>query len=425
MRINDHPVAIIGAGPVGLSAAAHLLDRGIPFVVFEAGDQSGASLNQWGHVRMFSPWGYNIDKKAGELLAQSGWVAPPSDAYPTGRELLAQYLQPLSELAPIKRCLKTHHRVMAVSRVGHDVMRSQDRAAAPFLLRVSGPDGERDVRARAVIDASGTWNTPNWMGAHGIPALGEERFAAQIAYGIPDILGDARQRYANRRVLVIGGGHSAFNALQDLVELASIEPGTRVYWAIRGASTDRLFGGGENDQLEERGRLGTTVKQLLDEGRIVLFTGVDVDRVSDSDEGLTVHSGVKALAPVDEIVVATGFRPDLRLMAELRLELDPATQSPIRLAPMIDPNVHSCGTVRPHGASELGHPDEGVFVVGMKSYGRAPTFLMLTGYEQVRSVVAALAGDLEAAKRVELVLPETGVCNTQVRRASAEAKCCT
>lgn len=360
MRINDHPVAIIGAGPVGLSAAAHLLDRGIPFVVFEAGDQSGASLNQWGHVRMFSPWGYNIDKKAGELLAQSGWVAPPSDAYPTGRELLAQYLQPLSELAPIKRCLKTHHRVMAVSRVGHDVMRSQDRAAAPFLLRVSGPDGERDVRARAVIDASGTWNTPNWMGAHGIPALGEERFAAQIAYGIPDILGDARQRYANRRVLVIGGGHSAFNALQDLVELASIEPGTRVYWAIRGASTDRLFGGGENDQLEERGRLGTTVKKLLDEGRIVLFTGVDVDRVSDSDEGLTVHSGVKALAPVDEIVVATGFRPDLRLMAELRLELDPATQSPIRLAPMIDPNVHSCGTVRPHGASELGHPDEGV-----------------------------------------------------------------
>lgn len=425
MRINDHPVAIIGAGPVGLSAAAHLLDRGIPFVVFEAGDQSGASLNQWGHVRIFSPWGYNIDKKAGELLAQSGWVAPPSDAYPTGRELLAQYLQPLSELAPIKRCLKTHHRVMAVSRVGHDVMRSQDRAAAPFLLRVSGPDGERDVRARAVIDASGTWNTPNWMGAHGIPALGEERFAAQIAYGIPDILGDARQRYANRRVLVIGGGHSAFNALQDLVELASIEPGTRVYWAIRGASTDRLFGGGENDQLEERGRLGTTVKKLLDEGRIVLFTGVDVDRVSDSDEGLTVHSGVKALAPVDEIVVATGFRPDLRLMAELRLELDPATQSPIRLAPMIDPNVHSCGTVRPHGASELGHPDEGVFVVGMKSYGRAPTFLMLTGYEQVRSVVAALAGDLEAAKRVELVLPETGVCNTQVRRASAEAKCCT
>lgn len=425
MRINDHPVAIIGAGPVGLSAAAHLLDRGIPFVVFEAGDQSGASLNQWGHVRMFSPWGYNIDKKAGELLAQSGWVAPPSDAYPTGRELLAQYLQPLSELAPIKRCLKTHHRVMAVSRVGHDVMRSQDRAAAPFLLRVSGPDGERDVRTRAVIDASGTWNTPNWMGAHGIPALGEERFAAQIAYGIPDILGDARQRYANRRVLVIGGGHSAFNALQDLVELASIEPGTRVYWAIRGASTDRLFGGGENDQLEERGRLGTTVKKLLDEGRIVLFTGVDVDRVSDSDEGLTVHSGVKALAPVDEIVVATGFRPDLRLMAELRLELDPATQSPIRLAPMIDPNVHSCGTVRPHGASELGHPDEGVFVVGMKSYGRAPTFLMLTGYEQVRSVVAALAGDLEAAKRVELVLPETGVCNTQVRRASAEAKCCT
>lgn len=425
MHQNDHPVAIIGAGPVGLSAAAHLLDRGIPFVVFEAGDQAGASVSRWGHVRMFSPWGYNIDKKAGELLAQSGWIAPASDAYPTGRELLTQYLQPLSELQPINRCLRTHHRVSAVSRVGHDVMRSHGRTAAAFLLRVSGPDGERDVLARSVIDASGTYHTPNWMGAHGIPALGEELFAAQIAYGIPDILGDARQRYANRRVLVIGGGHSAFNALQDLVELASIEPRTRVYWAIRGASVDRLFGGGEKDQLKERGRLGTTVKRLLDEGRIVLFTGVDVDRVSDSDEGLAVYSGVQTLAPVDEIVVATGFRPDLRLMAELRLELDPVTQSPIRLAPMIDPNVHSCGTVRPHGALELGHPDEGVFVVGMKSYGRAPTFLMLTGYEQVRSVVASLAGDLEAAQRVELVLPETGVCNTQVHRTNAEARCCT
>ncbi|SCF83810.1 hypothetical protein GA0115254_118614 [Streptomyces sp. Ncost-T10-10d] len=80
------------------------------------------------------------------------------------------------------------------------------------------------------------------------------------------------------------------------------------------------------------------------------------------------------------------------------------------LAPLIDPNQHSCGTVYPHGAKELAHPEQDVYVVGMKSYGRAPTFLAMTGYEQVRSVAAALAGDNEAAERVELTLPETGVC---------------
>ena len=116
------------------------------------------------------------------------------------------------------------------------------------------------------------------------------------------------------------------------------------------------------------------------------------------------------LDPVDEVVVATGFRPDLSFLSEVRLDLDPVLQAPRTLAPLIDPNVHSCGTVYPHGATELAQPEPGVYLVGMKSYGRAPTFLALTGYEQVRSV-AALAGDREAADRVELVLPETGVCS--------------
>jgi hypothetical protein len=81
--------------------------------------------------------------------------------------------------------------------------------------------------------------------------------------------------------------------------------------------------------------------------------------------------------------------------------------------------VHSCGSVPPHGEAELRHPEAGFYVVGMKSYGRAPTFLMLTGYEQVRSVVAAIAGDMEAARNVELVLPATGVCSSN-RSESAD-----
>ena len=124
---------------------------------------------------------------------------------------------------------------------------------------------------------------------------------------------------------------------------------------------------------------------------------------------------------VDELIVATGFRPDLDFVRELRIQLDPAIECPVALAPLIDPNEHSCGTVRPHGARELAQAEPGFYFAGMKSYGRAPTFLMLTGYEQVRSIAAELAGDHAAAERVELVLPETGVCN---RSAAPDANDC-
>ena len=109
-------------------------------------------------------------------------------------------------------------------------------------------------------------------------------------------------------------------------------------------------------------------------------------------------------------MVLTGFRPDLSFLTEIRLDLDPTLEAPRRIAAEIDPNIHSCGSVRATGAADLAQPEPDLYLVGMKSYGRAPTFLALTGYEQVRSVVAALAGDHEAAARVELVLPDTGVC---------------
>lgn len=141
-------------------------------------------------------------------------------------------------------------------------------------------------------------------------------------------------------------------------------------------------------------------------------TEVGIEVVGECDGAKGEGSVEKTLPPVDVIIAATGFRPDLAPEAELRLALDAATESPVALAPLIDPNVHSCGTVPPHGAVELAHPEQDFYLVGMKSYGRAPTFLLLTGYEQVRSVTAALAGDWEAARDVQLVLPETGVCST-------------
>ena len=163
------------------------------------------------------------------------------------------------------------------------------------------------------------------------------------------------------------------------------------------------------------------MRALVEDGSIELVGGFQTRVVELRDGRLVLGDGSHRIA-ADEVIAATGFRPDLTLLGELRLDLDDRVEAPRALAPLIDPNLHSCGTVPPHGVDELAHPDAGVYMVGMKSYGRAPTFLLRTGYEQVRSVVAALAGDWEAARQVELELPETGVCNGPA--ASAAAACC-
>ena len=413
METINLPVVIVGAGPIGLAAAAHLLRRGETPLVFEAGPSVGAAVLQWGHVRLFSPWRYLIDREAAALLAADGWLAPDPEAYPTGRELVLDYLAPLANTPQVKPHLHLGTRVMAVTRQGIDKMKTPGRAEAPFVLRLQTASGEeQDVLARAVIDASGTYETPNPLGAHGIPARDEHALRDHIFYGIPDILGTQRERYAGRRVLVVGSGHSAFNVLLELTELAQEYPTTHLLWVIRRTDLHQLFGSGERDALPARGELGQRIQSLVEGGRVRLVTGVHIQALSQTGEGIVIAGEEDRLDPVDEIIAATGFRPDLSLARELRLGLDAGLESPIRLAPLIDPNVHSCGTVPPHGVEELSHPEANFYIVGMKSYGRAPTFLTLTGYEQVRSIVAALTGDDEAARQVELILPETGVCST-------------
>ncbi len=413
MKTNQLPIAIIGVGPIGLAAAAHLLSRGETPIVFESGSSVGAAVLQWGHVRLFSPWRYLIDHEAAALLEAGGWVAPDPEAYPTGRELVECYLVPLANDPRMQPHLHLETRVVAVSRQGVDKMKTPGRDQAPFVLRLQTVSGEeQDVLARAVIDSSGTYETPNPLGAHGIPARGEQALREHIFYGIPDILGTQRECYAGRRVLVVGSGHSAQNALLELTTLAQEHPSTRLLWAIRRADSHQLFGGGERDALPARGELGRRIQALVESGRVRLFTNVHIQALHESGEGIVIAGEEERLGPADEIIATTGFRPDLSLVRELRLALDVSLESPMALAPLIDPNVHSCGTVPPHGVDELSHPEEHFYIVGMKSYGRAPTFLTLTGYEQVRSIVAALTGDYEAARNVELVLPETGVCST-------------
>jgi hypothetical protein len=289
----------------------------------------------------------------------------------------------------------------------------------------------RQLRARAVIDATGTWSLPNPIGSNGLPALGEEAHADRIFYGIPDVLGAHRARYVGKRTLVVGSGHSAANALLGLAELAAAEPATKLVWAVRSTSLDRVLGGGLADALPERGKLGMELQELRDSGALEFHGGLRIRELRNRDDQV-VAIGVDAdnrpveIGGIDKVICATGQRPDLSLTSELRVSLDPALESTEALGPLIDPNVHSCGTVRPHGHRELAHPEPGFYTVGVKSYGRAPTFLMATGFEQARSVVAALAGDMEAADRVELDLPETGVCSTTPPPGKkAQAGCCT
>jgi hypothetical protein len=420
------PVAIIGAGPIGL-AAAQLAQRGETPLVLEAGPTVGAQVHRWGHVRMFSPWRYTIDAAARQLLEAASWQAPAPDVFPTGHDLVEQYLVPLGALPQIAPHLRLNTRVVAVTRQGFDKVKTVGRDNAPFLLHIRTADGhDEHILARAVIDASGTYATPNPLGASGIFAPGEAALADEIYYGIPDVFGRDRARYAGKRVLVVGSGHSAFNALLDLAKLAHDIP-MIILWAIRRVQMGQLWGGGTRDLLPARGSLGERVRQLVEDGTVQLITDAAITRLDRTAQGIVATTAHGALPPVDQIIATTGFRPDLAPLRELRLALDGSLESPTALAPLIAPNLHSCGTVYPHGAVELAHPEPGFYIVGMKSYGRAPTFLLLTGYEQVRSVVAALTGNWESAQAVELVLPETGVCSSSFGAggdSSAEASSC-
>lgn len=427
---SSSPVAVIGAGPVGLAAAAHLVRRGLPVVVLEAGASVAAHLGSYRQVRLFSPWRYNIDRAARELLDAAGWVAPAPDKLPTAGELVDDYLAPLARTAALAPHIHFGARVVAISRDGFDKAKTAGREQADFVLQVQTAEGLREMRASAVIDASGTWSQPNPLGVHGLPVPGETEAREHIVHGMPDVLGTERSRYAGRKVLVVGAGHSAAGNLLALATLAEEEPDTRLAWAVRGNDLRRLFGGGEKDGLPARGELGVRLRALVEQGRLEMHLGFGIREVAHGPQGLRVLAVDAAKEPIegiDEIVAATGARPDLRIARELRLRLDPWLESTDALAPLIDPNVHSCGTVRPHGHRELAHPEAGFYAIGAKSYGRAPNFLLATGYEQARSVVAALAGDLSAADDVQLELPQTGVCSVDLGNpvpAEASQGCC-
>lgn len=423
-RLEGLPAAIIGAGPVGLAAAAHFVERGIDFVVYEAGDSVAASVRAWGHIWLFSPWKHLIDPAARRLLEAAGWSQPRyQDRAPSGADLVEQYLVPLAALEPIASRLQLGVTVEAVTREGMDRTRSANRAGTPFALRIRDAAGNLvDVAARAVIDASGTFRSNNSLASNGLDPLGIDEVADHVTSALPDVLGADRAQFSGKHITVVGAGHSAANTLINLATLIQTAPSTTVTWAIRNSSAVRVFTG-DDDELSGRATLGAKLKKLVDFGVIEVVEGFEIIGLAKAGDRveITGHRGGRVeRITTDLIVNATGFRPDLDMLREVRLDLDEVVEAPRALAPLIDPNLHSCGTVEPHGFGELQQPEPNFFLAGMKSYGRAPTFLLATGYEQVRSIVAYLAGDLAAARSVELILPATGACSTD----TAGDSCC-
>jgi cation diffusion facilitator CzcD-associated flavoprotein CzcO len=424
-RFNTLPVAIIGAGPIGLAAAANLVERGIDFVIYEAGDSIADSMRQWGHIRLFSPWKHLVDPASRRLLEASGWTHPNEDGLPTGAELVEHYLAPLAALDSIASRIHTGVEVSAVARVGMDRTRTANRLTTPFLLRLNDQGQITETTARAVIDASGTYRSPNSLASTGLEPLGLPEVADLVSHALPDALGRERVRFAGRHTTVVGAGHSAANTLLNLAALAEQVPGTRITWVIRNASAVRVTTSAD-DELAARASLGARVDALVASGTITVLDHFEIVRLNRNGDAVRIvgsRAGELVDHDTDLVVNATGFRPNLDMLREVRLELDEIVEAPKRLAPLIDPNVHTCGTVEPHGFVELRQPEDGFFLAGMKSYGRAPTFLLATGYEQVRSITAWLAGDMAAATKVELVLPETGVCSTSAGPEQTSSCC--
>ncbi|WP_337982282.1 NAD(P)-binding domain-containing protein [Lysinibacillus sp. C5.1] len=414
------PVVIIGAGPIGLAAAAHLVAQKQAFIVLEAGHEIAHNMRSWGHVTLFSPWRYNINKAAKALLETSDWVEPNLDTLPTGNELIDLYLKPLAELVQIKPNIQLNAKVVGISRQFNDKMKTKNRLEQPFTIYVERENDIHIIAARAVIDATGTWGNPNPANTTGVWLQNEKALANHIEYGIPDINSNAK-RYANKKIAVIGGGHSAINTLLTLAVLQEDNPATKLVWIMRKKSVEEAYGGEEKDALAARGALGIRIHELVETGKVEVVTPFYISQLR-QDENIqiigTINGETKVLTGFEELIVNAGNRPDFTINSELRLSIDAATESVQALAPLIDPNEHSCGTVRAHGEEILRQPEKDFYIVGAKSYGRAPTFLMATGYEQVRSITAYLCGDTEASKRVELELPETGVCSAQLGQPS-------
>jgi len=404
-RTEARRLAIIGAGPIGLEAALLGVQLGFEVRIFERG-RIGEHVQRWGHVRLFSPFGMNTTAggRAAIKAELPGHTFPSDDECITGRQHVAAYLEPLSRLKVLKDCVRTENQVLYVGRqrlLKDDLAGDPKRANAPFRLLVREKGKERFEEADVVLDCSGTYGQHRWLGDGGIPAAGELAAENAICYGLEDILGERRNYFAGKTTLVIGSGFSAATSVVNLAELASSAQETWVVWLARTASTQPIKRT-PNDPLRERDRLAVRANTLATrtDGNVEFHAQAVIGSVESlgQDKGFKVTALLgKSSQPrtweVDRIIANVGYSPDGSLYRELQVHESYTTLGPMRLATALAEQPGAdCLQHGSRGADALRTPEPNFFILGSKSYGRNPHFLLRVGFEQVREAFGLLTG---------------------------------
>ncbi len=405
MARNDPPrIAVLGAGPVGLEAALYARKLGLPVTVYERG-RAGEHLHRWGHVRLFSPFGMNATPlgRAAVRADDAKHEFPADGDCVSGKDHVTAYLDPLATCSALNDCVRTNTQVLHVGRNGwlkDDSPGDNRRAQEPFRLLVrQGKNREEVEEADVVLDCTGTYGQHRWLGNGGIPAVGELAAESFIAYGVEDVLGERRDHYAGRNILVVGGGYSAATTVCNLSALAEANPATWVIWLARGSSTQpikRITG----DPLRERDRLAVRANTLATrpEGNVEFHNNSVVESVESAgpDRGFKVVArcgSAERTWDVERVIANVGYTPDAALYRELQVHECYASLAPMNLAAALLKHAGAdCLQVPPQGANALRSPEPNFYILGSKSYGRNSNFLLRNGFEQVREVFTLITG---------------------------------
>lgn len=394
---------VLGAGPIGLECVLRARESGWDAEVYESG-RVGESVRRWGHVRMFSPWRMNVSA-AGRSAVGLDDIDP--DDLPTGAEYVARYLEPLAATPLLAGRVHLGSEAVGVSRgrlLKGDAIASDARRRPRFRVLLRDDAGERVEEADVVVDATGTFATPNRLGPGGIPAVGELSVRG-IEHRIPDLAGRHRAAFAGRRTLVVGAGHSAATAIVALEALASKVPRTRVVWVTR-SEERRPVPEVMADPLAERARVAEAANRVAEDGEDWLerLPGTQVDALHEAGFGYRVTMGGpggERSLEVDRVLALVGYRPDSDVARELQVQTCWATEGTYPLAAALlarageDADCLQAG--RDLDASTLLHPEPGFFTLGMKSYGRNPDFLLEVGFKQVDDLMTLLASETPRA----------------------------
>lgn len=408
-------IAVLGAGPMGLEAALYARFLGYDVDIFEQG-QIADQVRRWGHVRMFTPFRMNASPLGLAAIAahDHAYRPPEPEAFLTGSELVERYLQPLAQTDLLVDHLRLQTRVRAIGR--ETVLKDRPiggtaREHLRFRLIVESETEEQDVEADVVIDATGTYGQPRWLGAEGIPCVGERAFQSRIEYHLPDIASQSA-RYAGKHTLVLGSGYSAATAIVDLATLAAEASDTHITWLTRSARESPIITIA-NDPLVARSELSARANRIAAEDARVQHHSACAVRSLHADDGGAIRVEVCGtdLAPitVDQIVALVGYRPDLQFTSELQYETCYATEGPMKLAAsLLAESAHDCLSIPASGPEQLVTTEPQFFVIGSKSYGRNPHFLLAHGLEQIKQIFRIL-GDrdsLDLYTHIDHLLPD-------------------